>query len=399
MSRKSGDLPGYASRVSSTVKKVRGLEYFRFFQSPLLLFEGEGFFFGLPNDNAGDYDMTDSVQAKAVLLLGHGSKAPEANETLRKVAASVQFYGGYGAVLPAFLQMERPDFQEGVDRLVSMGFRDIIVMPYFLYMGLHVTKDLPDEMERALVRYPGIKLTLTRNLGFHDKLVDVTVERIGEALGAGAVAAAVSPAALSQHPIEKESFRIIGEELDEGGLSPAELPVIKRVIHSTADFEFRDILRFTPNAVRAGAGAIRGGCNIITDVRMVEAGITPGRLIPFGARVWCFLSDADVVRDSELKGITRTAASMRKAAACMAGGIVAIGNAPTALTELLRLIREGAPPPALIVGVPVGFVGAVEAKEELKASGVEHITTEGRKGGSTVAVAIVNALAIEAAKQ
>ncbi|MDP2690379.1 MAG: precorrin-8X methylmutase [Deltaproteobacteria bacterium] len=342
--------------------------------------------------------MTDSVQAKAVLLLGHGSKAPEANETLRKVAASVQFYGGYGAVLPAFLQMERPDFQEGVDRLVSMGFRDLIVMPYFLYMGLHVTKDLPEEMERALARYPGIKLTLTRNLGFHDKLVDITVERIGEALGTGvaAVAVAVSPAAFSQHPIEKESFRIIGAELDEGGLSTAELPVIKRVIHSTADFEFRDILRFTPNAVRAGAKAIRGGCNIITDVRMVEAGITPGRLVPFGAKVWCFLSDADVVRDSELKGTTRTAASMRKAAARMAGGIVAIGNAPTALTEILRLIKEGAPPPALIVGVPVGFVGAVEAKEELKANGIEHITTEGRKGGSTVAVAIVNALAIEA---
>ncbi|MFQ5736692.1 MAG: precorrin-8X methylmutase [Thermodesulfobacteriota bacterium] len=217
-------------------------------------------------------------------------------------------------------------------------------------------------------------------------------------MGSGAAASVPAvPAAPAQHPIEKESFRIIGTELDAGGLSLAELPVITRVIHSTADFEFRDLLRFTPNAIRAGIEAIKAGRGIITDVNMVKAGITPGRLARFGTRVSCFSSDADVVKDAEAQGITRTSASMRKAAAQMAGGIVAIGNAPTALNELLRLIREGAAPPALIVGVPVGFVGAVEAKEELAGSGFEHITTTGRKGGSTVAVAIVNALAIEAA--
>jgi len=340
--------------------------------------------------------MTHNVNEKAILLLGHGSKAPEANETLRKVAASVKEAGGYGAVLPAFLQMANPDFQEGVDELVSQGFNEIILMPYFLYMGLHVTQDLPEEMDKALARYPALTLTFAKNLGYHDKLVDITVERIGAALGRTACAAPA--AALAQHPIERESFRIIGSELDESAIPADRLPVVKRVIHSTADFDFKDILSFSPGAIKAGVDAIRNGRDIITDVRMVEAGITPGRLAGGGSKVRCFVSDADVVAGAKRDNTTRSAAAMKKAASRMAGGIVAIGNAPTALNELLRLIREGAAPPALVVGVPVGFVGAVEAKEELAASGVEYITTRGRKGGSTVAVAIVNALAIEAAK-
>lgn len=337
--------------------------------------------------------MTDNVNAQAILLLGHGSKAPEANETLRKVAASVKAAGNYGAVLPAFLQMAKPDFQEGVDELVSLGFNDIILMPYFLYMGLHVTQDLPEEMDKALARYPRLSLTFAKNLGYHDKLVDITVERIGAVLKE-AVTPSPSP---GQHPIEKESFRIISEELDEASIPADRLPVVKRVIHSTADFEFTDILSFSPGAIEAGIKAVRAGRDIITDVRMVEAGITPGRLAQFGSKVRCFVSDADVAAGAKRDNTTRTAAAMKKAASHMAGGIVAIGNAPTALTELIRLIKDGAAPPALIVGVPVGFVGAVEAKEELSRAGVEHITTRGRKGGSTVAVAIVNALIIEAA--
>ena len=325
---------------------------------------------------------------KAIMLLGHGSKAPEANETLRKAARAVEERGGYGMVLPAFLQMEKPDFQEGVDALVAKGFNDITVMPYFLYMGLHVTQDLPAEMEEARARHAGLRIALTKNLGFHDKLIDITIQRIEEFTGEKAASAPC------QHPIEKESFRIIGTELDESVFPPLELPVVKRVIHTTADFEFKDILKFTPGAVEAGVRAIREGRNIITDVRMVEAGIMKYRLDPFGAKALCFSSDKSVTEAASAQGMTKTAASMRKAAEVMEGGIVAIGNAPTALSELLRLIASGGPKPALIIGVPVGFVGAVEAKEELEKSGLTSIYTKGRKGGSTIAVAIVNALAI-----
>lgn len=331
---------------------------------------------------------------KAVLLLGHGSKAKEANDTLRAVAETLRAREGYGCVHAAFLQMETPDFQEGFGEIASKGFNDIIVMPYFLYTGLHVKQDLPEEIAKAKEKFPHVNVRLARSLGFHDKLVDVTVERIVEIEGGGASAAAP----FAQHPIERESFRIIGAEMDESRFTALELPIVKRVIHSTADFDFQEIIRFSPGAVSAGMGAIKNGRNIITDVKMVDAGITRGRLKPFGVEVYCFSSDDDVARASEREGLTKTAASMRKAARFMEGGIVAVGNAPTALAELLRLVREGAPAPALVVGVPVGFVGAKESKEELQRSGCEYITAAGRKGGSTVAAAITNALIIQAAQ-
>lgn len=325
---------------------------------------------------------------KAIMLLGHGSKALEANETLRKVARSVQEKGGYDMVLPAFLQMEKPDFQEAVDTLVAKGFDNITVMPYFLYMGLHVTQDMPAEMDEARRKHPGLQIAITHNLGFHDKLIDITIQRIEEFFGAK------SSEKPCQHPIEKESFRIIGTELDETAFSPVELPIVKRVIHTTADFEFKDLLKFSPGSIEAGLKAIREGRNVITDVRMVESGIMKYRLDPFGSKVFCFSSDKSVADMAASQGTTKTAASMRKAAEFMEGGIVAIGNAPTALAELLRVIAAGGPKPALIVGVPVGFVGAAESKDELEKSGLTAILTKGRKGGSTVAVAIINALAI-----
>lgn len=330
--------------------------------------------------------------SRAILLLGHGSKAPEANETLRKVAAAVKERAGYGDVVPAFLQIEDPDFQKAVDKMVDQGYNNITVMPYFLYMGLHVTKDLPDEIARAKKKHPGLNITLAANLGFHSKLVDITVERIEETFSEERQTNSIP----GTHPIEAESFRIITEELGQTDFSPAELSIIKRVIHSTADFEFADLIRISPGAVDAGITAIRNGADIITDVKMIEAGITPARLAPFGATVRCFSADADVRIIAETTGTTRTAASMRKAAEFADGGIVVIGNAPTALTELLRLVTEGKIRPALVIGTPVGFVGAVEAKEELLASDLNYITTTGRKGGSTVAVAVTNALAIEA---
>lgn len=331
-----------------------------------------------------------SGKRKAVLLLGHGSKAKEANETLREVAREVEATGCYDAVLPAFLQLEKPDFQEGVDELVGRGFTDIAVMPYFLYMGLHVTKDLPNEMEESKARHKGLEIRLTRNIGFDKRLVDITIERIEESIGEGA-----SPE--GQHPIERESFNIIEKELGATTHRASELPVLKRVIHTTADFEYKEILKFSPGAIEAGCAALRAGRAIVTDVRMVEAGIMKYRLLS-GTRVLCFSSDKDVEKTAKVEGITKTAASMRKAAPSMEGGVVAIGNAPTALNELLSLIRKGKARPALVIGVPVGFVGAEEAKAELMKSNVPFIASSGRKGGSTVAVAIVNALLIEAAR-
>ena len=341
-----------------------------------------------------------------VLLLGHGSRLQPANKPLKDVAKTINSTGLYDFVEAAFLQLTKPDFKETVDLLASRDVEKIIVMPYFLYTGVHVRDDLPREIEEAHKKYPEIDFVMAPNLGFHPSLVDITMERLSEAgTSEGARLAQASETNPPIHPIEEESFRIIATELDESAFLEERLPIIKRVIHATADFEFAGILNFSPGAIEAGLSAIRDGANIITDVTMVKTGIARARLKPFNkdveSRLHCFIGDSSVESVSRTAGITRSAASMRKAASLMDGAIVAIGNAPTALNELLSLIRSGVAAPSLVIGVPVGFVGAEEAKEELMASvpEVEFISTVGRKGGSTVAVAIINALIIMAAER
>ncbi|MEE8575176.1 MAG: precorrin-8X methylmutase [Thermodesulfobacteriota bacterium] len=339
-----------------------------------------------------------------VLLLGHGSRVGEANDPLREVAASIEGKGLFSGVCePAFLEFEKPNFAEAAEILAEKGVNEIVVMPYFLYTGNHVRRDLPREMNAAKERYPEISFTLAGNLGYHSSLVDITLERINAASnGNGADSKpAAAPRPPEIHPIEKKSFSIISSEMDEESFSPIELPIIKRVIHTTADYDFASIIKFSPGAIAAAVKALGEGCSIITDVRMIESGISRERLSALGdGRVYCFSSDPDVKSLAESEDITKTAASMRKAASHLGGAIAVIGNAPTALREILSLIGAGKIKPALVIGVPVGFVGAREAKEELMASSdIEYIATEGRKGGSTVAVAIVNALLIEAGKE
>lgn len=330
----------------------------------------------------------------AVLVLGHGSPVSKANETLREIVRGVKAKGGYAIVQPAFLQFERPDFAEAVDILAGQGVQKIIVHPYFLYMGAHVTKDLPFEIETAKKKYPNLKIILAPHLGYHEKLVDVAVERIEQIQGQGSGVRGQGErfVPVFQHPIEAESFRLIGEQLDESRFDAMKLPIVKRLIHTTADFEYADLVRFGNDAIGAGIAAISKGADIITDVRMIEVGISRERLNKFGGKVRCFVADEDVMLQAKKDNITKTAAAMRKASEFMNGGIVAVGNAPTALRELIKLIRSGQARPALVIGVPVGFVDAEESKEELMQTALPYIATKGKKGGSTVAVAIVNAL-------
>ena len=194
------------------------------------------------------------------------------------------------------------------------------------------------------------------------------------------------------HKIEVESFRTIRKEIGEHDFSEQELTVAVRVIHATADFEFRDILKFHPQAIEAGVTALRSGCPIITDVHMVEAGIGENYLRKLGATKTCDIRHAAVYRAAQKNGTTRSTMAMRRNADLIDGGIVAIGNAPTALLEVIRLVKEEGISPALVVGVPVGFVNTVESKKALIELDIPYITSVGRKGGSTVAVAIVNAM-------
>lgn len=194
------------------------------------------------------------------------------------------------------------------------------------------------------------------------------------------------------HEIEQESFRLIEAQLEKGRFSPQEYAIALRVIHATADFTFADALRFHPQAISSGIEALRRGCTIVTDVRMVQVGIARALLEPLGGHTFCAIADPQVAELARRYGVTRAVAAMRHSAPYMHGGIVAVGNAPTALFEVIRLVREESIRPALIVGTPVGFVKAAESKEALLALEVPYITVLGHKGGSSVAVAIVNAL-------
>lgn len=194
--------------------------------------------------------------------------------------------------------------------------------------------------------------------------------------------------------IEKRSFELIEEELAAAGktLDPKTKPIVLRVIHTTADFDFFDNLKFSENAVDTAVTLLRSGTDIVTDTNMARAGINKTALAKWGGEVRCFMADEDVARAAAERGITRAAASADKAAALGRPVIFACGNAPTALIRLSELIRAGEFRPELVIAAPVGFVNVVPAKELIMESGVPYIAAVGRKGGSAVAAAIVNAL-------
>ena len=192
--------------------------------------------------------------------------------------------------------------------------------------------------------------------------------------------------------IEKRSFEIITELLGEKRLDPENEPVIKRAIHTTADFDYADNLVFSPHAVQKGIEALRGGCDIVTDTQMAKAGINKTILGRLGGQVHCFMSDEDVAREAKARGVTRAIVSMERAAKLPKPCIFAIGNAPTALICIRELIDTGKLTPALIVGVPVGFVNVVESKELILELDTPHIVARGRKGGSNVAAGICNGM-------
>jgi len=197
--------------------------------------------------------------------------------------------------------------------------------------------------------------------------------------------------------IEAESFRIIEEEFEEqtgikpGTLDPSQFAIIRRVIHATGDFSFAATLRFHPHAIEAGLAAIRSGKSILTDVNMATAGISRFLLDPYGGKIICRVADSDIAALARTKGQTRSETAIEEGITEKVG-IVAIGNAPTALLAVIKLIQEGRVHPDLVIGVPVGFVNAEESKDILYEQDFPYITSLGRKGGTTVSVAIVNAL-------
>ena len=201
---------------------------------------------------------------------------------------------------------------------------------------------------------------------------------------------------MKPHEIEQLSFQIIDSEAGVHDFSPDQWQVVRRVIHASADFEWQEMIRLHPQAIASGVAAIQRGCAIITDTNMARVGIRQRDLARFGGTVNCYMTDERVAETAAREGITRAKAAVDVAAAELSGGIYVVGNAPTALLRLIELMGQGKAAPALVVGLPVGFVNAAESKALLLECDVPHITNVGRKGGSNMAAAVVNALIIMA---
>lgn len=192
--------------------------------------------------------------------------------------------------------------------------------------------------------------------------------------------------------IEKRSMEIITQELNGRTWPEPQFSIVKRCIHTSADFDYADNLCFSENAAMLGVEALRKGAVIVTDTKMAWSGINKKKLAEYGGEAYCFMSDEDVAKEAQERGCTRAAICMERGAALGKEVIFAVGNAPTALIRLYELIQEGKVNPALIIGAPVGFVNVVEAKELIMTAGVPYIVPKGRKGGSNIAATICNAM-------
>ncbi len=335
-----------------------------------------------------------------IIIAGHGSPKKEANNIeymARMLHGTIHPGCGNACIRTAYLQFAQPDIMGAIKGCVHDGAKKIIIHPYFLSSGMHVTSDIPAIIKDAKAIFPDVEFVYTEPLGIHGKIAQIVLERIHSASG------------MKPEDIEKKSFEIISEEADLSDIPSERLPIVKRVIHATADFEFKNSLLFHPDAIAAGLAAIKAGKDILTDVEMVRTGINKKLLSKWGGKVVCEIQEPEVrSQKSEVRkkgGLeVKSHASDLKTKAEIGIetvlkenhniGIIAIGNAPTALLKVIEIFSSSlAPYPLpLVIGVPVGFVKAVESKVLLAEQKFPFITNLSRKGGTPVAVAIVNAL-------
>ncbi len=325
-----------------------------------------------------------------VVVLAHGSRGErgkvEVAATLKRIAVGLRLLLAPDVeIIGATLQFNRPNLEEAAALLSAKGVRRIVIAPYFLCSGRHITEHIPQLIEGLQRTYPETQFLLADNLGLDVHFITLMAKRIK----AAAPDLALYPRGSLSKPIEQESMKIVAGLLTLPSTTPEEeVAVVKRIIHACGDPQVARLIKFSQSAISSGLSAIAKGSPIFTDVRMVMAGID-GRLAEgFGCPIACALDESAELTDEG--NTTRTAAAMSHLGERVDGAIVAIGNSPTALLALLELIDNIRP--ALVVGMPVGFVQAEESKQELMKRDVPYITVLGTRGGSAMAAATVNSL-------
>lgn len=331
--------------------------------------------------------MTDS----AVIVLGHGSRSPEATEQFMRIVEMLAPRLPGRIVLPAFMELAPPSLAEAVTSAVEAGASEIVVLPCFLFMGNHIKHDIPEKVAEAAGPYLGVRFEIREPIGPDPRVAELLLDRLGR--GGEDVWGERRPA-----EIEDASMRIIAESVPLP-VDPAEAAVVRRLVHASGDLSLAGAVVFSDGGVAAGVAALRGGAPVITDVRMVEAGIDSARLTALGGNSRCLIDDPSVAAEAAVTGRTRAATAMRRLGATLDGVVVAVGNAPSALREIIALAEEGVARPALVIGIPVGFVDAAESKAALEESGLPYVTVRGSRGGSPLAASAVNALLRVAAEE
>ncbi len=344
----------------------------------------------------------------ALVLIGHGSKLSHNRENLMQLAEILRAKSRFKTVEISFMIRDAPTIPEAIEKVVQQGAKKIVLVPAFLAAGVHTTLEIPELIgmkdKESQLSARGIKLFYGEPIGADECVAVILEDKALKALGEKTEH---QHAPFSVHIEEKaatptdprniyaQSMSLIHPEIEDAlKNAPAKnIPIIERVVHTTADPEFAKLLIISEGAVDAGVAAIKKGAKVITDIKMVKAGINEARVRRFGGKTLTYIDDSRAIRLAENEKLTRAAAAMRLAADDgIDGAILLIGNAPTAAFELADLVKNGKAKPALIVATPVGYVGAAESKQVVEKLPVPFIVTRGKKGGSAVAVAVFNAL-------
>ncbi|TRX02101.1 precorrin-8X methylmutase [Candidatus Methylobacter oryzae] len=370
-----------------------------------------------------------------LVLVGRGTTDPDANGEVSKFARMIEEGMGFGGSYVCYSGTAKPLIADGLRAAAKLGYARLIVVPFFLFDGILV-KRIYDAADALQQREPELEVLKAGYLGVHPNVADALLARAQEAVEGRAemncslckyrvqivgfeqqvgepqkphhlqvrggsektVEAEAEFAPYVPHPIEAESFRIIAAGRDWSAFPKEHLTVLQRLVHTSGDFNAVDDIYFSPGAVETGIRALMRCKRVVTDVTMVQTGLKRQLLEQLGVETWCGVHDRETVLMAQTQNITRSAAGIRRAFEKFGNDIVlAIGDAPTAIIEAVRLIREHGWRPQLVVGLPVGFVGTCESKAELKRClQVPRITNSGTRGGSPWAATVVNGLMIDA---
>lgn len=336
-----------------------------------------------------------------LVLVGHGSELSSYKQTVNELAAIIRRRLPFVIVETGFMELNTPSIHDALSKAVQEGAERVIVAPVLLAESRHTTQDIPKLLglmkgqNRGTIAIEGreVQLAYCAPIGADSRLAEIIVDRASKAFTGSKIN--VESRSVAGAEIFKSSLKIVRQVLakDLEGMDPAITPIVERVVHATADPEFAQLLMFSKDAVTSGVEALRKGVDVVADVKMVESGINTSIIRELGCRVLTYTTDERAIGLAETAKITRTAAAMRVAAEDgLDNDVVIIGNSPTAALTIAELVNHEAAKPALVIATPVGFVKAAESKDEVSKLSVPFIATRGVKGGSAVAVAVINAL-------